>query len=910
VYERLNGLDEVYRNGYEDCDFCLRAREAGLNVVYHPASIIYHYGQSTEGRTETDNQNWQRFHSVWGEKLEPDLERLSREDHQENRRRIRKHKTSGPGLHVCIDTSIANAFLWATVDLLVALEKRGVPISIPKQPTIHRSVSKANRKRLRNWMRLLPRETYHIKWTHYWPHHQKEVLFGEVNAEFFCTNYRYDPEAGPPDLWMRHVAVNEYRKLPVAGFNLDALGDIGITAEQARVMPLGYSPEIETLYPQGMPDKPEGKDLKILLVTNSHDLHRYGTDLAIQALSKAFSSQDPVEVHIKDYGASSGSRELQDWIEACGQFPRVVWHNTFVPKEKLLKLYAGMDVQLAPFRGEGFSMKILDAAALGVPTLMPAFGGPMEYSTPETMLPIRHREVPVQGGYDVENAYLGKGAYWCEPDVEHMVEQLQTCEANRALPREVGKKALEHVRGRYSWDASAETLMLILEGWASERRVRVATRNLPPTCPLTVIIPTKDREDILDLTLTAYGEQTLPADQFELLVINDHGSSEKVQSVVKQHPGLQIRFMDNPGQGGPAAARNLAIEHSRGEVVLITGDDIVPCPDFLKEHLDAHRKFPEMEAAFVGFTDWHPDLEQTPFMSHITGKGGQQFKYDDMRNEKLIPFDRLYTSNCSIKRDLLNEEELLFSTRYRYAAYEDVELGYRLHLRGMKLRHLSNAVGYHHHQMTPASFVRRQRLVGRMLTLMTIQRPVYVPNEHQMYLQALECWKAHPGVQKAASKAGSTETWIQELLTVCEAMLEAPRSLQEPADRTKANQDAALWAAWLKEGIQPTWETLNQLILRKGMVEEWMGSDASDEEAAAWVTLIAMPNLTGYEGPHWKMPFSRPDFTTALAPDSKLVYLTAKLLRGTPLLGPALHSFEHSPLGGYVRKLISSRLSK
>ena len=36
TYRELEGLDEAFQNGYEDCDFCLRARKAGYRVVYTP----------------------------------------------------------------------------------------------------------------------------------------------------------------------------------------------------------------------------------------------------------------------------------------------------------------------------------------------------------------------------------------------------------------------------------------------------------------------------------------------------------------------------------------------------------------------------------------------------------------------------------------------------------------------------------------------------------------------------------------------------------------------------------------------------------------------------------------------------------------------------------------------------------
>ncbi|MDB4285611.1 glycosyltransferase family 2 protein, partial [bacterium] len=63
TYRELGGLDEAFHNGYEDCDFCLRARKAGYRVVYTPASTIYHHGQATPGRKDTDSDNWRLFQS-------------------------------------------------------------------------------------------------------------------------------------------------------------------------------------------------------------------------------------------------------------------------------------------------------------------------------------------------------------------------------------------------------------------------------------------------------------------------------------------------------------------------------------------------------------------------------------------------------------------------------------------------------------------------------------------------------------------------------------------------------------------------------------------------------------------------------------------------------------------------------
>src|SRR5207248_11255990 len=64
--------------------------------------------------------------------------------------------------------------------------------------------------------------------------------------------------------------------------------------------------------------------------------------------------------------------------------PRVIRVTDFLDKDDLVRLYRGADFFVAPYRGEGFGMKILDAFALGLPVLLPEYGGPVDYLVPGT----------------------------------------------------------------------------------------------------------------------------------------------------------------------------------------------------------------------------------------------------------------------------------------------------------------------------------------------------------------------------------------------------------------------------------------------------------------------------------------------------------------------------------------------
>jgi GT2 family glycosyltransferase len=79
-YAALGGLDEAFRNGWEDLDFSLRAIEAGYEVWYCGRSRIDHYGQSTSGRMAHEEANRRLFLSRWQNKVRPDQEIYWRDD--------------------------------------------------------------------------------------------------------------------------------------------------------------------------------------------------------------------------------------------------------------------------------------------------------------------------------------------------------------------------------------------------------------------------------------------------------------------------------------------------------------------------------------------------------------------------------------------------------------------------------------------------------------------------------------------------------------------------------------------------------------------------------------------------------------------------------------------------------------
>jgi glycosyltransferase involved in cell wall biosynthesis len=220
------------------------------------------------------------------------------------------------------------------------------------------------------------------------------------------------------------------------------------------------------------------------------------------------------------------------------------------------------------------------------------------------------------------------------------------------------------------------------------------------------VIPTHNRLDMLQRVLDAL-QQQIDAPEFETIVIND-GSTDSTDRMLRERRDITYREQAN---AGPGRARNHGVSLAKGRYVIFIGDDTMPEPRFLAEHARAHRDAGDDRlVACLGYTGWPARERVTAFMDYINDYG-LQFGYRLIEDGAVVPFNFFYTSNISIDRELLAANP--FDTTFPSAAWEDIELAYRLDRLGLKIRYNARAVTRHHHPMTVDSFARRQYTVGK-----------------------------------------------------------------------------------------------------------------------------------------------------------------------------------------------------
>jgi GT2 family glycosyltransferase len=225
---------------------------------------------------------------------------------------------------------------------------------------------------------------------------------------------------------------------------------------------------------------------------------------------------------------------------------------------------------------------------------------------------------------------------------------------------------------------------------------------------LSVEISTYNRKETLRRVLDGLARQTCPPDLFEVVVADDGSSDGTAEMVESLRPSLpyEVRFVGHR-HCGPGATHNLGIRSARGGIVLMLADDILPRPELIREHLQAHDRHPSPAVAVVGRLVQSPELPQTSFQRAWDSILGALFP----KEGATLDYRNFWVSHLSFKREFMLTHGMF--REWPAASHEDLELGYRLQRQGMTLLFNPAAVGYHHHPETIESIAARAYEHGR-----------------------------------------------------------------------------------------------------------------------------------------------------------------------------------------------------
>ena len=216
----------------------------------------------------------------------------------------------------------------------------------------------------------------------------------------------------------------------------------------------------------------------------------------------------------------------------------------------------------------------------------------------------------------------------------------------------------------------------------TQRTTTVANGNLSDKSvdvpPLTVLLPTFNRAETLQMVLHSLENQSLPRCQFEIVVVDD-ASNDNTELVLKRfakHTKGPFKHVSLGTNSGPAAARNKAIEMACGDILVIIGDDINPPPSFLSQHLDFHTKRPDPLNALLGYVCWPSSPPPTPFMEWMESSESRFFfAFPKGQTIQKVPSSLFYTCNVSLKRSLIDTLPLPLRVIQSYLSLDRLLLG-------------------------------------------------------------------------------------------------------------------------------------------------------------------------------------------------------------------------------------------
>lgn len=176
--------------------------------------------------------------------------------------------------------------------------------------------------------------------------------------------------------------------------------------------------------------------------------------------------------------------------------------------------------------------------------------------------------------------------------------------------------------------------------------------------------------------------------------------------VVERFSGVCIISQAN---AGPAATRNRGALASRGMIILFTDDDCVPLPGWVDAMLE-----PFQDPEVVGVKGIYR-TRQTALIARFV-----QIEYEDRYRRMAGPpcIDFVDTYSAGFRRDRFLEMGG-YDTSFPLACAEDVELSYRMSLRGWIMKFNPTAIVYHTHPDTVVRYLKKKYKFAfwRMLAL-------------------------------------------------------------------------------------------------------------------------------------------------------------------------------------------------
>lgn len=164
----------------------------------------------------------------------------------------------------------------------------------------------------------------------------------------------------------------------------------------------------------------------------------------------------------------------------------------------------------------------------------------------------------------------------------------------------------------------------------------------------SVIMPTYNRKDLIELSLYSFNSQEYPVNKFEVIVIDD-GSNDNTYNMLKSlKVNYNLKLLRNEKNYGAAFARNQGIGIASGNIIIFSDSDFIVPKNFISGHLKYHETY--LNTAVCALISWKKVF--SVYYSKFDSMQKSEFQYARINrpkfNNRLINIGFNYENNSKI----------------------------------------------------------------------------------------------------------------------------------------------------------------------------------------------------------------------------------------------------------------------
>jgi glycosyltransferase involved in cell wall biosynthesis len=317
--------------------------------------------------------------------------------------------------------------------------------------------------------------------------------------------------------------------------------------------------------------------------------------------------------------------------------------------------------------------------------------------------------------------------------------------------------------------------------------------RVPPL--LSVVIPTRNREESLRRTVRCLQEQTLEPEAYEVLVVDDGSDQPVSQTAVDVGPNTRVVRLAHVER---SAARNRGGRDAKGQILLFVDDDMLASRNLLEAHAAAHVQWPR--ALVVGAIRLPDEALATPF-----GRFRQALEASSVplaRGPVAQP-NFATAANMSISRERFLA---LGGFDTAFVSSEDQDLALRHSAAGGPIVYLPEAVATHDDSATDLrAYCRRSEWGAQKMAPFCRRYPDWPENRERRDVNGPICWDEDPP-GRILRKVGKALLGLRLPLAVFFALIERLET-RAPSSRILASLYRLALGIHLQRGFRSGWSS-------------------------------------------------------------------------------------------------------